>query len=142
MIASKTPQELESMLTNSHNTSAPVTPNMHLGKTKMMFNDDVTKSAITVDNKNNEEVASCVCLGRKISREGDIFPELKRTIALGWATFAKVDNIMKSRKASIKIKRNKPNEYILPKIIFFFLAPARDGTGFAKATCLVVTLLQ
>ena len=32
-------------------------------------------------------------------------PEIKRCITLGWAAFSKVDNIMRSRKASMQIKK-------------------------------------
>ena len=38
-------------------------------------------------------------------RDGDLMPEIKRHTALGWAAFGKVDNIMRSRKASMKIQR-------------------------------------
>ena len=36
-----------------------------------------------------------------MTQAGDLLPEIKRRIALGWAAFIKVVNIMKSRKASI-----------------------------------------
>ena len=35
-------------------------------------------------------------------------------IAVGWAAFGKVDNIMRSRKESMKIQRKIHDEYILP----------------------------
>ncbi len=45
-------------------------------------------------------------------------PEIKRRIALGWAAFGKVGNIMRSRKASMKIKRKVFNEYVLPVMTY------------------------
>ena len=35
-------------------------------------------------------------------------------ITLGWAAFNKVDNIMRSRKASMQIKKKVFNEYCAP----------------------------
>lgn len=74
---------------------------MHLRKTKRM-----SKFATTVDSKNIEEADSHVYLGRKILLEEHIFPDLKQHIALGEAAFGKGDNIMRSRKPSMRIRRN------------------------------------
>ena len=49
---------------------------------------------------------------------GDLLPEIKRRICLGWTAFGKVDNIMRSRKISMKIKRKMFNEYILPVMTY------------------------
>ena len=38
---------------------------------------------------------------------------IRRCIALGWAAFSKVDNIMRTCKASMKIERKVLNEYVL-----------------------------
>ena len=53
-----------------------------------------------------------------MTQAGDLLPEIKRRIALGWAAFSKVANIMKSRKASMKIKRKVQNEYVLPVMVY------------------------
>ena len=45
-------------------------------------------------------------------------PEIKRHITLGWAAFNKVDNIMRSRKASMQIKKKVFNEYVLPVMTY------------------------
>ena len=45
-------------------------------------------------------------------------PEIKRRITLGWAAFNKVDNIMRSRKASMQIKEKVFNEYVLPVMTY------------------------
>ena len=51
---------------------------------------------------------------KTLTRDGDLMPEIKKPIALGWAPFSKVDNIMRNRRASMKIKRKILNEYVLP----------------------------
>ena len=69
-----------------------------------LFNDHVNKSTITVDGKIIEEVDSYVYLGEMVMQDG-LLPEIRKRIALGWEAFGMVDNIMRGRKASMKIKR-------------------------------------
>ena len=44
--------------------------------------------------------------------------EIKRRIALGWAAFVKVDSIMRSCKAGMKIKRKVLSEYVIPVMTY------------------------
>ena len=53
-----------------------------------------------------------------MTQDGDLLPEIKGRIALGWAAFSKVANIMKNRKTSMNVKRNVHNEYVLPVIVY------------------------
>ena len=87
---------------------------MHLGKTKIMLNNHTEKATVEVDGKAIEEVEKYIYLGKTVSRDGDLMPEIKRRTTLGWAAFNKVDNIMRSRKASMQIKKKVFNEYVLP----------------------------
>ena len=114
----KTPQELQEMLVDINNYSKPVGLNMHLGKTKIMLNNHTEKATVEVDEKAIEEVEKYVYLGKTVSRDGDLMPEIKRRITLGWAAVNKVDNIMRSRKASMQIKKKVFNEYVLPVITY------------------------
>lgn len=79
-----------------------------------MFNDHVNKSTITVDSKIIEEVDNYVYLEKTVTQYGDLLPEIRKRIVLGWAAFGKVDSNMRGRKASMKIKRKIHDEYILP----------------------------
>ena len=47
-----------------------------------------------------------------------MLPEIRRKIALGWAAFGKMDNIMRSRKANMKIKRKVHDGNILPVMTY------------------------
>lgn len=114
----KSPEEVNSMLIDIHKTKKPVGLNMHQAKTKVMFSDHVNKSTITVDGKTIEEAGSYVYLEKTLTRDGDLLPEIRRRTALGWAAFRKVDNIMRSRKASMKMKRKIHDEYILPVMAY------------------------
>ena len=118
ILIAHTPQELQEMLVDINNYSKPVGLNMHLGKTKIMLNNHTEKATVEVDGKAIEEVEKYVYLGKTVSRDGDLMPEIRRRITLGWAAFNKVDNIMRSRKASMQIKKKVFNEYVLPVMTY------------------------
>ena len=106
------------MLVDINNYNKPVGLNMHLGKTKIMLNNHTEKATVEVDGKAIEEVEKYVYLGKTVSWDGDLMPEIKRRITLGWAALNKVDNIMKSRKARMQIKKKVFNEYVLPVMTY------------------------
>ena len=105
------------MLTDIHIASKPVGISMNLRrpKTKEMLNENAITSTVTVDGNVIENVDRYVYLGKTVTQAVDLLPEIKRRIALGWAAFRKVANIMKSRKA---IKRNAYNVYVLPVMVY------------------------
>ena len=82
------------------------------------INNHTEKATVEVDGKAIEEVEKYVYLAKTVSRDGDLMPEIKRRITLGWAAFNKVDNIMRSRKASMQIKKKVFNEYVLPVMTY------------------------
>ena len=93
---------------------------MNLSKTKVMLNENATTPTVAVDGNTIEKVDRYVYLGKTVTQAGDLLPETKRRIALGWAAFSKVANIMKSRKASMNVKRKVHNEYfyVLPVMVY------------------------
>ena len=114
----KSPDEVTSMLTDIHDTSKPANLNMNLGKTKVMFNEHAKKCTITVDGETIKKVDTYVYLGKTVTKDFDLIPEIRKRITLGWAAFGKVDNIMRSRKGSTKIKRKIHDEYSLPVMTY------------------------
>ncbi len=120
VLVAKSPEELESMLTDIHLASKPVGLSMNLSKTKVILNENATTSTVTVDGNTIEKVDryDVVYHGKTVTQAGDLLPEIKRRSALGWAAFSKVANIMKSRKASMKVRRKVHNEYVLPVMVY------------------------
>ena len=118
VLVAKSPEELESMLTDIHLASKPTGLSMNLSKTKVMLNESATTSTVAVDGNTIEKVDRYVYLGKTVAQAGDLLPEIKRLIALGWAAFSKVANIMKSRKASMNVNRKVHNEYVLPVMAY------------------------
>ena len=89
-----------------------------LSKTNVMLNENANTSTVAVDGNTVEKVDQYVYLGKTVTQAGGLLPEIKRRIALGWAAFSKVANIMKSRKASMNVKRKVHNEYVLPVMVY------------------------
>ena len=97
--------------------SKPVGLSMNPSKTKVLLNENAITSTVAADGNIIEQVDRYVYLGKTVTQAGDLLPEIKRRIALGWAAFSKVA-IMKSRKASMKIKRKINNVYALPVTVY------------------------
>jgi len=114
ILFAKSPDELTSMLTDIHNTSKPADFNMNLGKTKVKFNEHAKKCTINVDGETIKKVDTYVYLGKTVTKDFDRIPEIRKRNTFGWAAFGKVDNIRRSRKESMKIKRKMHDECILP----------------------------
>ena len=117
-LIAQSPQDLQDMLDDINNASKPVGLNMNIAKTKVMLNTHCQKAPVTLDQTIIEEVNNFIYLGKQVTKDGSINEEVKRRIALGWAAFSKVDNIMRSRNAKIKIKRKVFDEYVLPTMIY------------------------
>ena len=106
------------MLTDIHLASKPVGISMNQRKTKAMLNENAIKSTVDVDGNIIENTDTCTLVLKTVTQAGDLLPEIMRRIALGWAAFRKVANIMKSRKASMNVKRKVHNEYVLPVMVY------------------------
>ena len=105
------------MLTDINLTSKPVGLSMNPSKTKVMLDENAI--TLTVDGNIIEKVDRYVYLsGKTVTQVGDLLPEIKRCIALGWTAFSKVANITKSRKASMNVKRKVHNEYVSPVMVY------------------------
>ena len=102
------------MLNDIHSISKPFGLNLHLGKTKAMFNKHAAPANVVVNAMNIEQVESYIYLGRTILQDGNLLQEVKKRMKLGWAAFGEVDDIMRSKNASMKVKRNIFNECVLP----------------------------
>ena len=82
------------MLTDIHLASKPVGLSMNLSKTKVMLNENSITSTVAVDGNTIERVDRYVYLGKTVTQAGDLRPEIKRCIALGWVAFSKMANII------------------------------------------------
>ena len=67
VLVAKSPEELESMLTDIHLASKPVGLSMNLSKTKVMLNESATTSTVAVDGNTIEKVDRYVYLGKTVT---------------------------------------------------------------------------
>ncbi len=125
------------MLTEIHLASKPVGLGMNLSKTKVMLNESATTSTVAVDGNTIEKVDRYVYLGKTVTQAGDLRPMIMRRIALGWAAFSKVANIMKSRKASMNVTRKVHNKYVLPVMVY-----GRETWALKKAHMELLSVAQ
>ena len=70
---------------------------MNQSKTMVMFNDKVTPQAIKIDGKTLDQVDEYIYLGQLIKLKKDHGSEIKRRIKIGWMTFGKNRDILKSK---------------------------------------------
>ena len=84
VLVAKSPEELESMLTDIHLASKPVGLSMNLSKTKVMLNESVTTSTVAVDGNTIEKADRYVYLGKTVTQARDLLPEKRSRGALHW----------------------------------------------------------
>ena len=105
------------MVQDIHETSKPVGLNMHLGKTKVMWNLAFNKTDININGRKIEEVDNYIYLSQMVSKDHDQEQELRCRIGLGWAAFGKLDSIMWNKRIPLRLKTKVHNECILPVIM-------------------------
>ena len=92
---------------------------INTGQNKGKRNSYAKRAIVSVDGRIVEEVDNYINLGKKL-RDGELLPQFKRRITLGWATFEKFKDILKSTKAPMRVKAKIFNEYILPAMLYSF----------------------
>ena len=68
--------------------------------------------------KKNETMTDFICLGSKITVDGDCSHEIKRHLLLGRKAMTNLDNILKSRDITLPLK-----VHIVKAMFFFFFFP-------------------
>ena len=105
--------KLQEILQGIHDISKPVSPKMHLEKTKVLSNKHVNKDDMIGGGKKIEEVDIYIYLGKMVTKDHDQAQEMKRRIGQGRSAFCKLDNIMQDKNVPMKLKRKAFNECIL-----------------------------
>ena len=73
VLVAKSPEELESMLTDIHLAIKPLGLSMNLSKTNVMLNESATTSTVAVDGNTIEKVYRYVYLGKTATQAGISF---------------------------------------------------------------------
>ena len=88
-------EELKSLLMKVKEESKKVVLKFNTQKIKIMASGPIT--SLQIDVETVETVADFVCLGSKITADGDCSHEIKRCLLIGRKVMTNLDSILKSR---------------------------------------------
>ena len=92
---------------------------INIQKTKIMASGPITSWEI--DGKTMETVSDFVCLGSKITADGDCSHEIKRRLLLGRKVMTNLDSIFKSRDITLPTKVRLVKAMVFPVVIHVWL---------------------
>ena len=95
-------EELKSLLLKVKEESEKVGLKLSIQKTKIMASGPITSWEI--EGETVETVSDFICLGSKITADGDCSHEIKRHLILGRKTMINLDSIFKSRDITLPTK--------------------------------------
>ena len=108
-------EELKSLLMKVKEESEKVGLKLNIQKTKIMASDPITSWEI--DRETVETVADFICLGTKITADGDCH-EIKRCLLLGRKVMTNLDSILKSRDVTLSTKVHLVKAMVLPVVMY------------------------
>ena len=107
----------------------------NIQKTKIMASGPITSWQI--DGETVETVRDFICLGSKITADGDCSHEIKRCLLLGRKTRTNVDSILKSGDITL------PTKVCLVKAIFFpVVMYGYESCTIKKAECRRIDIFE
>ena len=95
-------EELKSLLMKVKVESAQVGLKLNIQKTKIMSSGPITSWQI--DGETMERVIGFICLGSKITADGDCSHKIKRCLLLGRKAMTNLDGMLKSRDTTLPTK--------------------------------------
>ena len=104
-------EELKSLLLKVKEESEKVGLKLNIQRTKIMASGPITSWEI--DGETVETVSNFICLGSKITADGDCSHEIKRHLLLGRKAMTNLDSILKTRNIIL------PTKYCLVKAMDF-----------------------
>ena len=95
-------EELKSLLMKVKEESEKVGLKLNIQKTKIVASGRITSWQIDVETM--ETLTELICLGSKITADGDCSHEIKRCLLLGRKVMTSLDSILKNKDISLSIK--------------------------------------
>ena len=109
-------EELKSLLMKVKEESEKVGLKLNIQKTKIMPSSPITSWQI--DGERVETVAGFICLGSKITTDGDCSHEIKRQLLLGRKDMTNLDSILKSRDITLPTKVRLVKAMVFPVVMY------------------------
>ena len=127
-------EELKSLLMKVKEESEKVGLKLNIQETKIMASGPITSWEI--DGETVETVADFICLGSKITADGDCSHEIKRRLLLGRKLMTNLDSIFKSRDVTL------PTKVRLVKAMVFNILSRLVTTLLPRSKRLLISWLQ
>ena len=89
---------------------------LKITKTKIMASSPITSWQI--DGETRETVRDFICLGSKVTAEGDCSHEIKRCLLLGSKVMTNLDSILKSRDITLPTKVRLVKAMVFPVVMY------------------------
>ena len=105
-------EELKSLSMKVKEESEKVGLKLNIQKTKIMVSGPIT--SWPVDGETMETVRDFICLGSKITEDGDCSHEIKRCLLLGRKAMTNLDSILKSRDITLPTKVHLVKTMVFP----------------------------
>ena len=109
-------EELKSLLMKVIEESEKVGLKLNIQKSKIMASGPITSWQI--NGETVETVADFICLGSKITADGDCSHEIKRHLLLGRKAMNNLDNILKSRDITLLTKVHLLKAMVFPVVMY------------------------
>ena len=109
-------EELKSLLMKVKEESEKFGLKLNIHKTKFMASSPITSWKI--DGERVETVTDFICLGSKITADGDCSHEIKRLLLLGRKVMTNLDSIFKSRDITLPTKVCLVKAMVSPVVMY------------------------
>ena len=109
-------EELKSLLMKVKEESEKVGFKLNVQKTKIMASGPITSWQI--DGETVETVSDFICLGYKVTADGDCSHEIKRCLLLGRKVMTNLDSILKSRDITSRTKAHLVKAMVFPVVMY------------------------
>ena len=109
-------EELKSILMKVKKESEKVGLKVNIQKTKIMASGPITSWEI--DGETVETVSHFICLGSKITADGDCSHEIKRHLLLGRRVMINLDSIFKNRDITLPTKVCLVKAMVFPVVMY------------------------
>ena len=109
-------EELKSLLMKVKEESEKVGLRLNIQKIKIMASGSITSWEI--DGKTVETVSDFICLGSRITADGDCSHEIKRPLLLGRKVMTNLDSIFKSRDINLPTKVRLVKAIVFPVVMY------------------------
>ena len=109
-------EELKSLLMNVKKESEKVGLKLNIQKMKIMASGPI--NSWKTDGETVETVSDFICLGSKITADGDCSHEIKRRLLLGRKVMTNLDSIFKSRDITLPTKVRLVKAVVFPVVMY------------------------